>query len=169
MQNVRIPQRVDPTKLAQKRSSYDGVFAKDHLARLADVVVEIERDIEVKVDFDVDLQGIIAIVGNASTAVKCVCERCGEPFTIDLAADFKYTPDQKKIESFGISTEYDFVDTDEFGEIDLLALVEDELMLALPLVPKHDKCPDFEGYWVSGKIEEEAKTNPFAVLKNLKK
>lgn len=168
MQNVRLPQKVDPTKSAQKRSSYTGLIPKDRMTRLADLVVEIEDDIEVVLDFGVDLQGLIAIVGKARAAVKCVCERCGESFELDLATDFKYTPDQKKIESLGISTEYDFVDVDEFGEVDLFSLVEDELILSLPLIPKHEECPNFKGIWVSGEIEEESKANPFAVLNELK-
>ncbi|MDD6177364.1 MAG: YceD family protein [Succinivibrionaceae bacterium] len=114
------------------------------------------------------MQGLTAIEGRACTAVKCVCERCGESVVEDLAVDFKYTPDQKKVEALGINVEYDFVEVDEFGEIDLVTLVEDELILSLPIVPKHDVCPNFKGEWVSGEIEEDTKANPFAVLNELK-
>lgn len=170
MQKVKIPQKVDPFRSAAKRLDYDGIAPKQNFSRLAEVVEAILKDIEVHVSFNVDLQGLTAFAGRASTAVKCVCQRCGKSFDLDLVAEFSYTPDQKKIESLGLTTEYDFVDTDEFGEIDLYSLLEDELILALPIIPKHseNECPDFEEEWVYGKVEESAKTNPFAVLNGLK-
>ena len=60
----------------------------------------------------------------------------------------------------------------EFGEIDLLAMVEDEIILALPVVPVHDSehCEVSEADMVFGELPEEAqKPNPFAVLASLKR
>jgi uncharacterized protein len=170
MQKVKIPQKVDPYRSATKRLDYDGIISKENFSRLAEVVEAILKDIEVHISFNVDLQGLTAIAGRASTAVKCVCQRCGESFDLDLVAEFSYTPDQKKIESMGLTTEYDFVSTDEFGEIDLYSLVEDELILALPIIPKHqeDDCAESEEKWVYGHVVESEKANPFAVLNELK-
>jgi uncharacterized protein len=44
-------------------------------------------------------------------------------------------------------------------------MIEDEALLALPLSPKHDVCPDPSDFAAakSGKAD-----SPFAVLKNLK-
>ena len=168
MQKVRIAQKLDPIRSAQRRLGYEGIIPKECFKRLSDMVETILDDIEVTISFGVDLQGLTAIEGRACTAVKCVCERCGESVVEDLAVDFKYTPDQKKVEALGINVEYDFVEVDEFGEIDLVTLVEDELILSLPIVPKHDVCPNFKGEWVSGEIEEDTKANPFAVLNELK-
>ncbi len=55
---------------------------------------------------------------------------------------------------------------------DLLALIEDELILVLPYVPRHDVCPPKEGQprQVQAEPVEEAKRpSPFAVLGKLKK
>ncbi|MFT7235440.1 MAG: hypothetical protein ACI9QV_001017, partial [Methylophagaceae bacterium] len=54
----------------------------------------------------------------------------------------------------------------------LHAMVEDELILALPLVPRHTKsCLPIEA-WTSGEesdVEEEEKpVSPFAILSSLK-
>jgi uncharacterized protein len=56
-------------------------------------------------------------------------------------------------------------------DFDLNALVEDELLMAMPVVPRHDECPtnvtlsaadaDFEA-------DKDAKPNPFAALAKLK-
>jgi uncharacterized protein len=45
---------------------------------------------------------------------------------------------------------------------DLLALVEDELLLSLPLVPRHDDCEPP----VKAGVDEEI--SPFAVLRQLR-
>nr|MBA2816722.1 50S ribosomal protein L32 [Candidatus Pantoea persica] len=61
----------------------------------------------------------------------------------------------------------------DFGEIDMLAVIEDELiLLALPVVPVHDSehCEVSEADMVFGKLPAEAeKPNPFAVLASLKR
>ena len=47
--------------------------------------------------------------------------------------------------------------------VDLMVLIEDEALLALPLSPRHEVCPN-EGPLEFG----EKRESPFAVLKNLK-
>ena len=57
---------------------------------------------------------------------------------------------------------------------DLHALVEDELLLALPLVPMHDTCPQ-PVVMAAGAIDDASnadappRKNPFAELARLKK
>ena len=66
------------------------------------------------------------------------------------------------------------VDLNEYGEIDLIQLVEDEFILNLPQIAKHEEadCSVKSDNLVFGEIPEEIveeKPNPFDVLKNLKK
>jgi len=54
--------------------------------------------------------------------------------------------------------------------LDLAELIEDELLLALPLVPRHDRCPE---PLPRALVEDDPQTgpadNPFAVLAALKR
>jgi uncharacterized protein len=50
-------------------------------------------------------------------------------------------------------------------QFDLLNLLEDELLLDLPLVPMHERCPDS---LPALEQPEAVKPNPFAVLAGLK-
>ncbi len=170
MQKVKIPQTVDPTRSAAKRLDYDGILVPNSLERLTGLVEEILSDVDVYLSFYVDLQGLTVFEGNAGTAVKCICQRCGEPFTLDLNVDFKYTIDQKKIENLGLTVDYDFTDVNEFGEVDIYSIIEDELILAIPYAPMHpiDECLVDKADWVNGEIVEEKKSNPFTVLNQLK-
>jgi uncharacterized protein len=56
-------------------------------------------------------------------------------------------------------------------QFDLMALLEDELLMALPLVPMHETCPVTPVFSAGDPAVEaaEAKPNPFAVLGQLKK
>jgi uncharacterized protein len=57
-------------------------------------------------------------------------------------------------------------------------LIEEELLLSLPLVPKHNVCPETHESLLPGSADdepdensatdEEGKPNPFAVLEKLK-
>ena len=48
---------------------------------------------------------------------------------------------------------------------DLITQIEDELLLALPVSPRHAVCPDEV---LPEEAEAEKKPSPFAVLANLK-
>ena len=57
-------------------------------------------------------------------------------------------------------------------QFDLLAVLEDELLMALPLVPMHAQCPVAPALGtgeIQGEPEPAQKPNPFAVLAQLKK
>lgn len=55
--------------------------------------------------------------------------------------------------------------------LDVLALIEDEIILSLPYVPKHDVCPSTPEHLAhQGEPEvDEVRPSPFAVLGQLKK
>jgi uncharacterized protein len=53
--------------------------------------------------------------------------------------------------------------------LDLRSLVEDELLLALPLVPRHDVCPEPLPLVDDDENAEPERANPFAVLAALKR
>jgi uncharacterized protein len=106
----------------------------------------------------------------ATVSLPMTCQRCLGP--VDTVASFD--------RSFRfVATEEQAESEDEQAEEDVLALrrdfnlrelIEDELLMAMPVVPRHEVCPievklavqdpDFDA-------ESEAKPNPFAVLARL--
>ena len=57
-------------------------------------------------------------------------------------------------------------------QFDLLALLEDELLMALPLVPLHDSCPvvpTLRTGKTESVVESAEKPSPFAALAQLRK
>ena len=100
MQKVKIPHKVDPVRAAAKKLDYDGYIPRDKLERLAGVVETVLSDAEVRLSFSVDLQGLTVIEGSAGAAVKCECQRCGDPCELRLSADFHYTVDEARLRKY---------------------------------------------------------------------
>jgi uncharacterized protein len=173
MQKVKIPRTIDPVKAAQKRLDYNGIVQMSLFKRLEESVEGVKCDANVSLSFGVDEQQLVVISGKASIDVDLQCQRCNEVFTHHCDVEFAYTP------YFGKKSEeapeiYDLVDLNEYGEVDLVQLVEDEFIINLPQVAMHDQadCRVDSDNMVFGELPDELsedKTNPFDVLKSLKR
>ena len=108
----------------------------------------------------------------AKTSIALVCQRCMGAVLTPIEVDQWYR--------FVASEEIAMAEDDEAQEdllvmepqFDLLAVLEDELLMALPLVPMHEECPNTPTLRVGDLDVEgdiEAKPNPFAMLEQLKK
>ncbi|MGX9417322.1 23S rRNA accumulation protein YceD [Vibrio sp. RC27] len=173
MQKVKIPRTVDPAKAAQKRLDYEGIIQASLLKRLLESVEDVKRDAEVSLKFGMDEQRLVVISGKANIDVDLECQRCNEVFAHSCEVSFIYTPDKDNSEE-ETPEEYDLVDLNEYGELDLIQLVEDEFILGLPQIAMHDEadCSVNSDNMVFGELPddvEEDKPNPFDVLKSLKR
>lgn len=108
----------------------------------------------------------------AEADVPLTCQRCLEPVDEALAVDrwFRFVADEAQAAREDEEAEEDVLVLDP--AFDLQALVEDELLMALPLVPRHAVCPNAVLMEVAdpGFAQAEAdKPNPFGVLADLKR
>ncbi|GLX86512.1 hypothetical protein tloyanaT_27650 [Thalassotalea loyana] len=170
MKDLKLPITIDPYKSAQRRLECDGYFELNGMDRLLGECGNTDGQVEVKVNFDVDEQGLVVISGNGSTTVSLTCQRCNEFYTQALEIEFSFSPVKNEDAAADLPSYYDAIALDENGEVNLRSLVEDELMLAIPLIPKHElkdcKAPA-DSVW--GELPEALdKPNPFDVLKQLK-
>jgi uncharacterized protein len=99
------------------------------------------------------------------------CQRCLEPVAIDLdlARALRFVADEATAEALDAESEDDVLALPR--SLDLHALVEDELLLALPLVPMHAQCPQrlpLSAGKLAGEADDPPTTNPFAVLGGLR-
>lgn len=173
MQKVKLPLTTDPVKDAQRRIDLNGVYTANMLTRLAESVNKVLSDAQVSLSFFIDAQKLPVMKGHARVDVELTCQRCGESFIDTLECEFIYSPVRSVSKIDELPEIYEPIELNAFGEIDLLGIVEDELILTLPLVPKHtsEHCEVSIAEQVFGKLPEELaeKPNPFAVLANLKK
>ncbi|KPQ03892.1 MAG: YceD protein [Idiomarinaceae bacterium HL-53] len=139
---------------------------------MQDMSLEIKGEVNTYLEFDRDEQNLVFIHGKADTLVEVACQRCGDKLELPIACEFQYAPVNQKVKAEELPEHYDAVELNELGEVNLHALVEDELILALPLVAMHaeEDCRiDRNAMSFGDAPKEDAKPNPFAVLQQLKK
>lgn len=102
------------------------------------------------------------------TRVWRECQRCLQPVEVPLQVErwLRFVPGEDAAATLDVDSEDDVLELTP--RLDLRTLAEDELLLALPLVPHHDACaaPPFRG--VDGG-SEDAEPHPFAALASLKR
>ena len=108
----------------------------------------------------------------AQTELGMQCQRCLEPMRQTLAFErsFRFVRDEATAEQLDEELEDDVLVWRK--DFDLQALVEDELLMELPVAPRHEVCPSTPPMQVQTHdfdAGEQEKPNPFAALKALKK
>ena len=106
----------------------------------------------------------------AGTTLSLTCQRCLAPVEMPVSVDraFRFVPDEETAAAQDDGSEEDVLALSR--AFDLHQLVEDELLMEMPLAPRHETCPpvhvvvEDEGFEGSSARHE----NPFAVLGNLK-
>lgn len=110
--------------------------------------------------------GVPQLVLNVSGQIQLVCQRCLSPMAHQMASTSTLLLAKDESDADDIEAR---LDDDSLDVIvgstsqDLMVLLEDEALLALPLSPRHPKCPGD----VPSSGAEKAES-PFAVLKKLK-
>lgn len=172
MQKVKLPKQVDPVKSASKRSDYQGVYEAKDMVRLGEAVDQVLQDIAISLKFDTDAQGLTFFEGRLQTSVTLQCQRCNEHYVHDIDTEFCFCPITEQDDVDELPDAYEPVELNEHGEINLLELFEDELILTLPIVAMHPEgqCARGDEDMSFGEIEPaDVQESPFAVLKELKR
>ena len=107
----------------------------------------------------------------AQGALPLVCQRCLTPVCTQLEVDrwFRFAPDEETAATLDEESDEDVLVLSR--EFDLPGLVEDELLMALPITPRHEVCPQDVPLSVADpdfEAAEKERPNPFAALAKLK-
>ena len=154
---------IDTARFCKDAASFGGTLKPADLPRLA---AEVMPDSDFVVKWHVqgeapDLMGL-----SLQSKVHMRCQRClsalGE--AIDVQYGFRFVADEATAQAQDeASDEVDhLVHSKQF---DLLELIEDEMLMALPFVSLHEVCP---ATTTSTYVLKDEKPNPFAALAGLK-
>lgn len=172
MLNNTLPKYFDPRKYANQKVALEGRVALALMSELSEVLTSNEGDAVVHLDFRVDEDRRYIATGSVKATVHLECQRCMHPVGIELGVDlslgFVYDEDHAK----NLPAEYDPVVMTE-GEVILADMIEQELLLALPIVAYHEEngCNPMALKYASSTDDapdDEIKPNPFSVLADLK-
>lgn len=156
------PLIINNLEFAQKQLKLSESFEVSNLKRLSDTLaLDDESTLKTPVHFE--------LIGNSKqfrqpslhlrikTKLPVICQRCLNEMHINLDLNFDYLISDNVIEDIDVNDETDWLEAN--NEMNLHELIEDELLLAMPIAPVHENsCTKLS-------MQSGEKPNPFAVLK----
>jgi uncharacterized protein len=164
---VSLPTIIDPVLLAEKGSRLSGRLPLKGMPRLAGLCLDATGVVLVELTFERG-EGCSErqMHGTLSAAVRVGCQRCLEPMTLELKAEPRLALRRPGEPQDPAEAEVLVVDK----PLALSELVEDELLLVMPMVPLHasNACAARNTGVTTG-TGRRAASEPFAKLKRLKR
>ncbi len=160
-----LPERIEPVGLADAGRSFRGEVPVSELMRLRPSLSSADGRLKVALEFRLDERRIRTLAGCIEGSVDLVCQRCLETlrFPLDLEFRLGIVSSNEEIDRLPDGYEPLLVTGEPLRTFDV---VEDEVLLAIPVVPLHEGVDGCESGYVNQPLAE--KENPFSVLKKLK-
>jgi len=158
---------IDAFEFCRSNGHREGVTPVAEMSRLNKDCADHSGEIAWAVDGTTSKQGHPQMTLSVSGTVQLMCQRCLTPYAFEMDAgtvlmlgkDDEHADEIEEVlgdESIDVIVGSRTCDTRD--------LIEDEALLALPQVPKHEVCPDSK---LLNALKSE-KPSPFAGLKDLK-
>jgi uncharacterized protein len=159
---------VDIFEFCRLKEERKGEIAVSDLDRLAGEAVDNSGTLLWSLQGGSDRMGNLQLTLSVSGPVQLRCQRCLTPFAFSIQSEstLVLAPDEKNADEIDKLLDDDMVEVIVGArDFDIVRLIEDEALLALPLAPKHAICPDNAAL---DALKGAKKDSPFSVLKNLK-
>ena len=154
--------------MVQAQRVFEGSYTLGEMPRLAELLASSIGEVSYKVEFGRDDFDICHVDIVAGTAVKLICQRSMVEFLHPLDIDQRLGLIRDDSEEARLPEGYDPLLVEQ-GQLRMKDVIEDELILALPLVALGPGAPLEQVPLTSGPEPEDDKpSNPFAVLGQLK-
>jgi uncharacterized protein len=158
---------IDAFEFCRNNGYREGVTPVAEMTRLAAEAADPSGEINWAIQGGQTRQGYPSLTLSVTGAVQLVCQRCLAPFSYHVDSSTMLVLGKDDAEADEIEEVLDDETIDVIvgsHSADLMQLLEDEALLALPQAPKHEVCPDTQ---VLDSLKS-VKVSPFAALKSLK-
>ncbi len=138
-------------------------MAVSALERLHDLLAEVSGEVTFRLEGFKGANGELMLHLEVSGVLPLACQRCLKSVAFDLDVDnlLQLVPEGAELSQDELED-----DTRDFlpvaRELNVVDLVEDEILLTLPVAPRHEKCG------LPGAADAGERINPFAKLAGLK-
>lgn len=150
------------------RRSFDGRLPLSSMTRLRGLLNDTEGHASYVIEFDRDALQIPYVELRIEAELPLVCQRSLQRFLLPVRLVQRLGLVRDEADEAALPPEYEAMLVPEDGMLHPADLVEDELVLAVPVVPVAPGSEAVERDW-SPEQEEVAKASPFAALASLKK
>ena len=159
-----------PFRLARQNQVLEGRMPIDKMARLGECLHSDQASAAYRLHFRKNEGGRYIATGEISSTVEMVCQRCMQPVTTDVLTTVSVAFVTSDAQAEKVSEEYEPLMVSD-DQVVLSEFIEDELILALPIVATHADL-DCQSWFKDNpepEFKEEPRKNPFAELAKLKK
>lgn len=178
MSSDPFPEHLDAVRLFARNGSIVASLPLRRLPRFAEHLLDQDGQVAVALHFGHDADARPLLSGKVHAEVQLRCQRCMEPLVLTLDCELSLLVVESEAELKALPDEDTALDAlvmDPEQGLDVLAVIEDELLLSLPLVPMHPArdCSEvlnsFRREQEREQEETKVRNNPFAVLASLKR
>jgi len=170
----RLPVEVEPFKLVEQGRLFEGRIPQQDFSRLQELLFsdkENDELVNVELEFTRTDTGLPVIKGHIKAELQMLCNRCldATDLAIDTSLEVALVSSDEQAERLQEGFDIWLV---EDQKLFLQDFIEDEILLAMPIVISHDDCEParelIEALPSDENTDEQQKDNPFAALKDLK-
>jgi uncharacterized protein len=137
-----LPLEIEPFSLARQGAEFAGTIKIDQFLRLRELVSSQQGHVEVRIEIGRETFGPVYIKGQLAAQLKLQCQRCGESMDYAINVDLKLSPVLEESQVVNVPDDYEPWVTHD-APVSVLEIVEEELLLGLPMIAKHpqEECP----------------------------
>jgi uncharacterized protein len=171
MTKLVLPAKIDPVSFARANRLIAGVISFAELPRLSEALASNKGEAKFELEFKVDEEGFVVIEVKAQASLPLTCQRCLEPclYTVQLHSELSPISDDSLAKK--LPSRYEAWPLSEDLTLSPKEILEEELLLSLPIVPMHaieDCSAEIKVLDDSENEQEQATHKPFEILKKLK-
>lgn len=149
------------------RRGVEGQLPLSAFPRLRDSLVDDEGEVRFALDFGQDALRVPYVELTIDTQLPLQCQRSLQRFLFPVRIVQRLGLIREEADEAGLPEGYEPLLMPEDGMLQTVELVEDELILAVPVVPLMPGTEAMHGDWPADEAEQEL-ANPFAALSALK-
>lgn len=167
--SATLPLVLDAWRMVATGRRFEGLLPLVGFKRLSSSLIEAEGDCHYVVEFGRDDMGQRFVDLHLQAQLPLLCQRTLERFFYPVDITQRLGLIRDEAEEAALLPDVEAVLVDDHGSLNPADLIEDELILAIPVVPINPDSEAIEAEWPADieEIEEET-PNPFAALSALK-
>jgi len=154
---------IDSKAFAREARLLEGELPVADLGRVLDLLVDSGGSLQYRVEGLLDSRSKLQISLRLDGSLSVRCQRCLESivYPVKIRSLLEFVDDENELTQEDLEDDSkDFLTAQK--ELDVVALIEDEIILDLPSAPRHESCALPDAELGAGKV------SPFSVLKGLK-
>lgn len=134
---MQLPQLVDPYECLRQRAVFEGQLSSGQMLRLSALLTAPSHNITFRIAFDSDESERCMIECSVKASLSVMCQRCGQEMDCPVDSRSMLVVITSNDKADELPEAYDPLLLIDGAPVVLLDLIEDELLLAIPMIPRH--------------------------------